>query len=689
MASLQSPCKRLQRGLKNYLGDKTMKTFVLVISVLVMSSQSLSAVLPADNFNDNAMDSLWTLYESNHASCQAVEANQRLEFRATGSPTSEQTAGYVSNGWKLSPDSNFQLKITYHYSKVTWNDGGLGISLSPDETLSPTGNYFQAGVGCDEDVPYMGYNIMVNGSPTEEYGGARSSDDGTVYISYDSPSDTLRVSAAGYSSGDALYRAGLLKGNWGGADVSVLLVGYSAGVVVASGEAYGDNFVVDQGTIVTLPPSAPTSVAATDGAYTDKVAITWTASSGATAYDVYRNTSNNSASSVQINVSDVAGTSYDDTSAVAGTTYWYWVKAKNAGGASGFSAGDSGYRLTVTATTFLPDFNGDGKTDILWRNTATGSCLIQLMNGTSTISRGTIGGDLTWEVAGLGDFNNDGKTDILWRKTTTGSCLIQLMNGVSTMSRGTVGGDLTWEPWGPADFNGDNKADILWRKTTTGSCLIQLMNGVSTISRGTVGGDLTWEPWGLGDFNHDHMMDILWCKTTTGSCLIQLMNGVSTISRGTVGGDLTWEPCDIGDFNYDNKSDILWRNTATGSCLIQLMNGVSTISRGTVGGDLTWNVLISGDFNDDHMTDILWRRTTTGSCLIQLMNGTSTISRGTVGGDLTWEVLNVGDFNGDQKADIFWRKEATGSCLIQLMNGVSTIGRGTIGGDLTWEVIAP
>jgi hypothetical protein len=677
-----------------------MKTFVLVISVWALSFQASFAAVLTDNFDDNSMSNQWAIgtffYNCSESDFALSETNQRLEYSASLPPVQSDDpddwncgyAFYYSNQWWLDVNQDFSFKISYHHPQTT---GGaemlLGIAPSTVNVEDINMDIYLSAECWEGYKDYAFWNKDGEGY-FEDYI-ERTTDDGTLYISYDASADELYLSYTGYGQANAWQIvSGVLKGHWNGVPIYLGFGGCAYdGTTVSAGSLYLDDFVLDEGAVVTL--FSPTGVSATGGAYTDKVAITWTASSGATAYDVYRNTSNNSASSVQINVSDVAGTSYDDTSAVAGTTYWYWVKAKNAGGASGFSAGDSGYRLTVTATTFLPDFNGDGKTDILWRNTATGSCLIQLMNGTSTISRGTIGGDLTWEVAGLGDFNNDGKTDILWRKTTTGSCLIQLMNGVSTMSRGTVGGDLTWEPWGPADFNGDNKADILWRKTTTGSCLIQLMNGVSTISRGTVGGDLTWEPWGLGDFNHDHMMDILWCKTTTGSCLIQLMNGVSTISRGTVGGDLTWGLCDIGDFNYDNKSDILWRKETTGSCLIQLMNGVSTISRGAIGGDLTWNVEISGDFNDDHMTDILWRKTTTGSCLIQLMNGTSTISRGTVGGDLTWEVLNVGDFNGDQKADIFWRKEATGSCLIQLMNGTSTISRGTIGGDLTWEPIAP
>ena len=63
----------------------------------------------------------------------------------------------------------------------------------------------------------------------------------------------------------------------------------------------------------TLPaPSAPTNVAATDGTHTDKVTVTWTKSSGATAYRVYRNGAN-----VSGTLGDVA--TYDHTGATAPT----------------------------------------------------------------------------------------------------------------------------------------------------------------------------------------------------------------------------------------------------------------------------------------------------------------------------------------------------------------------------------
>jgi PKD repeat protein len=96
------------------------------------------------------------------------------------------------------------------------------------------------------------------------------------------------------------------------------------------------------------PPPAPTGVSASDGTFTDRVRILWSASSGATSYHVYRNTVNNTASASDLG--SVTTTGADDMGAVAGTTYWYWVKAFNASGSSSFSLSDTGYRTGTSPT---------------------------------------------------------------------------------------------------------------------------------------------------------------------------------------------------------------------------------------------------------------------------------------------------------------------------------------------------
>jgi V8-like Glu-specific endopeptidase len=84
----------------------------------------------------------------------------------------------------------------------------------------------------------------------------------------------------------------------------------------------------------------PTHVSASDGTYYDKVLISWTASSGAMGYKIFRNSQNESLRQI----GTTAASPYSDSSAAPGVTYCYWVKAFNGGGDSGFSNGDSGYR---------------------------------------------------------------------------------------------------------------------------------------------------------------------------------------------------------------------------------------------------------------------------------------------------------------------------------------------------------
>ncbi len=109
----------------------------------------------------------------------------------------------------------------------------------------------------------------------------------------------------------------------------------------------GTLWVDDAQITVTTIPLAPGHVQAGDGSDANRVRLNWSESGGATGYEVWRGTSNNSASATKITAVDVTDTAYDDVSAVPGTTYWYWVKARNAAGTSPFSASDSGYRMIV------------------------------------------------------------------------------------------------------------------------------------------------------------------------------------------------------------------------------------------------------------------------------------------------------------------------------------------------------
>src|SRR5688572_24056539 len=92
------------------------------------------------------------------------------------------------------------------------------------------------------------------------------------------------------------------------------------------------------------------------------------------------------------------------------------------------------------------DFDGDCRSDILWRHSATGENHLFLMNGQVVAWRGPLGvlTDPAWQVKGIGDFDGDGRADILWRHVMSGQNSVYLMNGSTIASQSSLSllGDL-------------------------------------------------------------------------------------------------------------------------------------------------------------------------------------------------------------------------------------------------------
>ena len=112
-----------------------------------------------------------------------------------------------------------------------------------------------------------------------------------------------------------------------------------------------DNIVLSTAGIL-LPPAG---VSATDWIYTDHISVTWNSVPGADAYEVWRNTSNDYSSATNLGSQT---SPYEDYSATAATTYYYWIKAKNASSTSAFGSPDTGYAGSISPSGTFGHFGG-------------------------------------------------------------------------------------------------------------------------------------------------------------------------------------------------------------------------------------------------------------------------------------------------------------------------------------------
>ncbi len=286
------------------------------------------------------------------------------------------------------------------------------------------------------------------------------------------------------------------------------------------------------------------------------------------------------------------------------------------------------------------DFNGDGNSDILWRNND-GSVAVWIMDGTAAIAGQAGLADPSWHIRGTGDFNADGKSDILWQNDG-GRVDLWELNGTSVIFSGQAGfADASWHIRATGEFNGDGMSDVLWQNDS-GVVYIWMMAGSTVIDHlsGPVGtADASWHISGTGDFNFDHKSDILW-RNDDGSVAIWEMYGTSAIALGLVGvADASWDISGTGDFNADGRSDILWRND-DGGVGIWLMNGASVLGTGHAGfADSSWHIRNTGDFNADGRSDILWQHND-GAVAVWQMDGATVIGTGQTGfADPSWHIV--------------------------------------------------
>jgi YD repeat-containing protein len=223
-----------------------------------------------------------------------------------------------------------------------------------------------------------------------------------------------------------------------------------------------------------------------------------------------------------------------------------------------------------------------------------------------------------------GDFSGDGKADLLARNTLTGNIDMYTGNGAGGFATGPVEVGWAWTDmdfaFSPGDFSGDGKPDVLYRRISDNNLYMIKGNAAG----GWIDGVSIAVGWGwtdmdrlfsIGDITGDGKTDVMFRRPSTGNLYYLAGNGASSWTGAiTQIGTGPWTSADRffgkGDVTGDGKADLYTRDTATGNLSLYPGTGAGGFGTPTAAGagwGVYQHILTTGDVTSDGKADIFAR----------------------------------------------------------------------------------
>lgn len=178
----------------------------------------------------------------------------------------------------------------------------------------------------------------------------------------------------------------------------------------------------------------------------------------------------------------------------------------------------------------VADFDGDGRSDLLWRyglegSPDAGAMFIWFMNGSridAILPRG--GAPLSWRIVGAADFDGDGQADLV-AQSPSGELRVLAAGANRSFTNRRVGQmPVGFGALKVADYDGDGRADVLLHNPATGQLLLWISEaggGYRSVSLPDI--SPTWTFYASGDYDGDGTFDIVW-RRDDGSLVTYLSN---------------------------------------------------------------------------------------------------------------------------------------------------------------------
>ena len=402
----------------------------ILVAVAMFASSAAQAQVFTDNFSDGVIGQFWQLMD-NSSTVSITETSGRIQFASTpasGDPIGDfRVAGYAAKNWRLLTTSDIQAKVKFYSypqgaGSADESQAGIGISMYTEGAVisqaglvpgiviglgqiriigySPPLLRFIAADTVYSDGSWSTINQFVSTSapftsfidPYNPQGGivAQIPISGTIYLTYLTSTDQLKVSVIGFNDPDSFYIANATLGRH--LPVQLALGGFANNSSTLSGtNAWFDDFEVTSGVM----NAAPVAPSASQGTFSDRVRVSWTPGRGCTSHKIYRSISGQSEAFITTVGSTV--TSYDDLALPVGVSASYRIEAIFSGGLPAFSAVSSlGWRAPPAPTgVSASDGTSTLHVTVTWA-AATGATGYQIFRSGTVAAIGTVGAVLTY-----------------------------------------------------------------------------------------------------------------------------------------------------------------------------------------------------------------------------------------------------------------------------------------------------
>ena len=449
-----------------------------------------------------------------------------------------------------------------------------------------------------------------------------------------------------------------------------------------AGGSSGFSAVVSNSTLFP-PPSVPTGLAAVALA-TNTIALVWNDIPNETSYTLFRNLINDPGSATNIAGFSMNESIYTNVGLSTNTKYYYWVKAYNAGGSSGFSAvasdttlalGDFNSGISFGRGLFdssieFGDIDNDGHLDLI----VTGSDMINdyldkyINDGTGNFSGPlNFGTGVQESSISMADLDNDGDLDlIVTGQEGANERLDKYINDGSGNFAGPVsfGVGVEYSSICIGDLDNDGDLDLI----VTGSDganerLDKYINDGSGNFAGpaSFGVGVEYSSISMGDLDNDGDLDLIATGDNgANERLDKYMNdgtgnfaGPVSFGTGVVGSSIV-----LGDLDSDGDLDLITSGWSGNSRLDKYMNdGQGNFTGPTSLGTGLFDTSIAlGDLNSDGDLDLIASGLDNGASqrLHKYINDGSGNFAGPESFDthIAYSSIALGDLNSDGNLDL-------------------------------------